>query len=191
MMKYPIEQSQPFDPTFPRYYPQRPFPLYRHIPGVTPHPFYDPQGHSYGMQEEVFDNIPPPEAWRENHVYLYGVDLYNFAYWWEANETWEGLWSRTGGDYRLFLQGLIQISVSLLKWHTRKLPGLRHLSTTGRDKLRKVLENLDDPKGMYMGIDLNEFLTRLDTFFAPFFSDTVTEQTFCCSTVKPLIYLHF
>ena len=191
MMTYRIEQPQPFDPTFPRYYPQRPFPPYRHIPGVTPHPFYDPRGHSYGLHEEFNNHVPPPEAWRENHIYLYGIDLYNFSYWWEANEIWEGLWSRTEGNYRLYLQGLIQISVSLLKWHTRKLQGLRLLSTTGRDKLRQVLKNLDDPKGMYMGIDLNEFLARLDTFFAPFFSDTVSEQTFCHSEVNLMIYLNF
>ncbi len=188
-MKHNIEQPQPFDPACRRYFPQRSFPPYRHIPGVTPHPFYDPRGHSYGLQEEDGLSVQPPDAWRENIDYLYGVDLYNFSYWWEAGEVWEGLWKRTEGDYKLFFQGLIQISISLLKRHVRKLPGLRILSTEGRDKLRQVFNKLDDPSGIFMGINLREYLTRLDEFFSPFFSHTVSEQTYLQVTVKPLIYL--
>jgi hypothetical protein len=188
-MKHNIEQPKPFDPACQRYCPQHPFPPYRHIPGATLHPFYDPGGHSYGLQEEVGLPVLPPEAWRENGDYLYGVDLYNFSYWWEAGEVWEGLWKRTEGDYKLFFQGLIQISISLLKYHVRKLPGLRILSTEGRNKLRQVVEKLDDPSGIFMGINLNEYLTRLDEFFSPFFSHTISEQTYLQITVKPLIYL--
>lgn len=190
-MKYSIRQPQPFDPTCVRYCPQRSFPAYRHIPGITPHPFYDPRGHSYGLQEDTKINIQLPKTWRKAEDYLYGVDLYNFSYWWEAGEVWEGLWKRAEGDCKLFLQGLIQISISVLKHHLQKLPGLRHLSTTGRDKLRQVLKSISDPKGMYMGINLHEFLICLDTFFSPFFSSTVSEQTYSQSTVKPLICLYF
>jgi uncharacterized protein len=192
MVEYTIEQPQPFDPTIPRYYPQRLFPSYRHIPGITPHPFYDPGGHSYGLQEEDTDvSLSLPDEWHNNKEYLYGVDLYNFAYWWEAGEVWEGLWKRTEGNCRLFLQGLIQISVSLLKYHTRKLQGLKRLSTSGRNKLCSVVKNADDPLEIYMGINLNGFLTCLDEFFSPFFSPTVSNQTYYQITVKPLIYLHF
>ena len=185
----PIEQPQPFDPDGVRYCSQRPFPPYRHVPGVTPHPIRDPQGHSYGLEE---DDCPVslPADWRLTEDYLYGVDLYNFAYWWEAHEAWEGLWNKTEDDCRLFLQGLIQISASLIKYHMRQLRGLQSLSTNGRNKLRQVLTNLDDPTGMYMGISIPEFLACLDTFFEPFFSDTVSEQTYARVTVKPLIHLH-
>lgn len=190
-MKHNIIQPQPFDPDYVRYCPQRSFPAYRHIPGITPHPFYDPRGHSYGLQEDAKVHIQLPEAWRKTEDYLYGVDLYNFSYWWEAGEVWEGLWKRTEGNCRLFLQGLIQISISLLKHHIRKLEGLRLLSTTGRDKLHQVVENLYDPKGIYMGINLNEFLACLDTFFSPFFSLAVSEEAYSQLAVKPLIYLYF
>ena len=186
-----VAQPQPFDSDWPRYCLQRSFPPYRHVPGVTPHPINDPQGHSYGLEEADDESIPPPEVWRENEDYLYGVDLHNFAYWWEAHEAWEGLWNKAGDDYRMFLQGLIQISASLIKYHTRQIRPLRSLSTAGRDKVRQALHNLDDPTGMYMGINLNEFLTCLDTFFAPFFSDTVSDQTYSHLTVKPLIRLNF
>ena len=185
-----VPQPKPFDTDWFRYCPQRAFPPYRHVPGVTPHPINDVHGHSYGLTETADDPILPPEAWRENEDYLYGVDLYNFAYWWEAHEAWEGLWHKAEDDYRLFLQGLIQISASLIKYHTRQLRALRSLSTAGRDKVRHVQNTLDNP-GNYMGINLHEFLSCLDTFFAPFFSDTVSNQTYSLSSVKPLIRLDF
>ncbi len=184
-----IEQPQPFDPDRVRYCSQRPFPPYRHVPGVTPHPIRDPQGHSYGLEEDDHP-VSLPAAWRQTEDYLYGVDLYNFAYWWEAHEAWEGLWNKTEDDCRLFLQGLIQISAALIKYHMRQLRGLQSLSTNGRKKVHQVLTNLDNPTGMYMGVNLPEFLTCLDTFFEPFFCDTVSEQTYTCVTVKPLILLH-
>ena len=183
-----LPQPVPFNPDCMRYCPQRPFPSYRHVPGVTPHPINDVHGHSYGLNEETDEPIPPPEAWRQNEDYLYGVDLYNFAYWWEAHEAWEGLWQKAEDEYRLFLQGLIQISASLIKYHSRQLRPLRSLSTAGRDKVRRVQKNLENPI-MYMGINLNEFLSCLDTFFAPFFADTVPNHTYSRPTDKPLIRL--
>ena len=186
----PIEQPQPFDPDRARYCPHRPFPPYRHVPGVTPHPIRDPRGHSHGLEEDD-SPVSLPMDWCQTEDYLYGIDLYNFAYWWEAHEAWEGLWNKTEDDCRLFLQGLIQISAALIKFHMRQLRGLRSLSTNGRNKLHQVLTNLDDPAGMYMGMNLPEFLACLDTFFEPFFSDTVSEHTYTHVTVKPLIRLHF
>ena len=186
----PIGQPQPFDSDKIRYCPQRPFPPYRHVPGVTPHPIRDPEGHSYGLEDDD-SPVSLPANWRQTEDYLYGVDLYNFAYWWEAHEAWEGLWNKTEDDCRLFLQGLIQISAALIKVHMRQLRGLQSLSTNGRNKLHQVLTNLNDPIGMYMGMNLPDFLACLDIFFEPFFSDTVSEQTYSHVTVKPLIHLHF
>ena len=72
----PIGQPQPFDPGEIRYCPQRPFPPYRHVPGVTPHPIRDPQGHSYGLEDDD-SPVSLPADWRQTEDYLYGVDLYN------------------------------------------------------------------------------------------------------------------
>ena len=184
-----IEQPQPFDPEGVRYCPDHPFPPYRHVPGTTPHPIRDPRGHSHGLEEDD-SPVSLPADWCQTEDYLYGIDLYNFAYWWEAHEAWEGLWNKTEDDCRLFLQGLIQISASLIKYHMRQLRGLQSLSTNGRKKVHQVLTNLDDPTGLYMGVNLPEFLACLDTFFEPFFSDTVSEQTYSHVAAKPLIRLH-
>ena len=116
--------------------------------------------------EEEHDAEPlPPEMWRQNEDYLYGVDLYNFAYWWEAHEAWEGLWHQAEDTYRLFLQGLIQVSAAFIKYHTRMLRPLRTLSTAGRDKLRQVVVECDDASGNYMGLNLPAFLDTADTRF--------------------------
>ena len=130
-----------------------------------------------------------PELWQQNEDYLYGVDLYNFAYWWEAHEAWEGLWHQAEDTYRLFLQGLIQVSASLIKYHMRMLRPLRTLSTAGRDKLRQVVAECNDVEGNYMGLNLPAFLDTADAFFAPFFADVVTETTYRKHSVKPLILL--
>ena len=182
-------QPIPFDISWNRYCPEKQFPLYRHIPGQTPHPLRDPNGHSYGLDENVKDAILSTDMWSENNTYLYGVDLFNFAYWWEAHEAWEGLWHQAEDTYRLFLQGLIQISASLIKYHMRMLRPLRTLSIAGRDKLKKVLIDCDESEVIYMGINLTEFLDLLDTFFSPFFSDFVSEETYQKIPVKPLIQL--
>lgn len=182
-------QPIPFNSNWNRYCPDTPFPSYRHIPGVTPHPLRDPLGHSYGLEDEIEDAQLSPEMWRQNNTYLYGVDLFNFAYWWEAHEAWEGLWHQAEDTYRLFLQGLIQISASLIKYHMRMLRPLRTLSTAGCDKLRQVIIEYGKNDNVYMGIDLTHFLELLDSFFSPFFTEIVTEDTYQQTQVKPLINL--
>jgi hypothetical protein len=92
-----------------------PLPIYAHLPGVTPHPLNDPLGHSYGQT-----NDPPPVdpgRWRDSRAYLRGLDLFNAGYFWEAHETWEGLWKAVGrrGAAADFLKGLIQLAVAGLK----------------------------------------------------------------------------
>ncbi len=182
-------QPNPFDSNCNRYCPDVPFPSYRHIPGVTPHPLRDPLGHSYGLEDEIEDAQLLPEMWRQNNTYLYGVDLFNFAYWWEAHEAWEGLWHPAEDTYRLFLQGLIQVSASLIKYHMRMLRPLRTLSTAGRDKLKQVIVECGEDEDFYMGIDLSGFMDILDAFFSPFFSEFVYEDTYQQPQAKPLIYL--
>ncbi len=189
-----IQQPHPFDAQWPRYCPHKPFPPYRHIPGVTPHPIRDPLGHSYepGGETSGLDAPLSPVMWRQNEDYLYGVDLYNFAYWWEAHEAWEGLWHQAEDTYRLFLQGLIQVSAAHIKYHSRMLRPLRTLSTAGREKLRQVVVECNDANGVYMGMNLPEFLENAGAFFASFFADVVTEDTYREAAARaPLIRLSF
>lgn len=155
----------PFGHFRPRYAPGRPFPPYRFIPGHAPHPITHPDGHSHGRAEPVF--APLTEGnWRESEDYLFGVDLYNHAYWWEAHEAWEGLWRVSPEPVAGFLQGLIQCSGALIKAHVADAGGTRRLSERGRAKMRESFENRSGSCEVFLGIDVPEHLARWDRYFA-------------------------
>ncbi len=97
-------------------YSSSPLPPYRFVPGLTPHPIADPRGHSYGLSPGPVE-VPPARQWRRCEPYLFGCDLFNRGYWWEAHEAWEGLWQNCRERHRQhrFLQGLIQAANAQLK----------------------------------------------------------------------------
>ncbi|HEY2932733.1 MAG TPA: DUF309 domain-containing protein [Acidobacteriota bacterium] len=156
-----VFQPAPFDPQGFRYTAEA-FPPYRHIPRVTPHPRRHPMGHHFGKPEPIsapFD----PEHWFASAEYLHGVDLYNFAYYWEAHEAWEACWKSAGvkKPARLFLQGLIQISAALLKKEQRLLAGMTSLARQGLARLGEA-SNVENP---YCGLDIPEFTGRMSVIF--------------------------
>jgi predicted metal-dependent hydrolase len=50
-------------------------------------------------------------------VFLWGLDLFNHGYYWEAHEAWEGLWQVVdrGGPSRMLFKGLILLSAAGVK----------------------------------------------------------------------------
>ena len=120
-----------------------PFPAYRFVPGLLPHPTADPRGHSFGHAEpEVSGEARVLVTdWRGCPHFCFGVDLYNFAYWWEAHETWEGLWHcfEEGDPPRHALQGLIQVSAAHLKRHVGQPRGVEAL-------LRRARKHVDQAR---------------------------------------------
>ena len=118
------------DPSFPRLSADS-FPAYRFVPGRTPHPRNDPQGHSFGKPQADFaeEALAVRRDWRASPHFCYSVDLYNYAYWWEAHEGWEGLWRRYDRDdpLRFALQVFIQISAAHLQRFMGHPDGARRL----------------------------------------------------------------
>jgi hypothetical protein len=149
-----MTQSEP-----PRY-SRRPFPAYRFVPGRTPHPTRDPAGHSYGHRPTPAASFDA-ERWYREDDYLYGVDLYNHGYWWEAHEAWESCWAAAGKltPTGLFLQGLIQITAGCLKKHQGHTDAGRRLAQEGLDKF-PLREH------RFLGIELHSFRQSLLDFFA-------------------------
>jgi hypothetical protein len=147
-----LVEPTPPDLKWPRY-STLPFPSYRFVPGLSPHPRRDPRGHAYGTPE-----VPPPrfapERWRDNEVYRHGIDLYNFAYWWECHEALEGLWHLTGhsGTEAQFLQGIIQAAAAHLKRHVGSSVGSRRLGSEAVGRLESV------PGPVFMGLTLAPFI---------------------------------
>ena len=148
----------------PRLAPGRPFPPYAFLPGRDPHPTRDPRGHSYGAPEPAID-YAPPASWRSNDVYLFGVDLYNHGYLWEAHEAWENLWHLAKGDadQASFLQGLIQCSAASLKVPMGQPNGLAKLAQIGTSRLEEVARRAGD---RYMGLDVPAFIGAFREFAA-------------------------
>jgi hypothetical protein len=150
----------------PRYCPDRPFPAYRYVPGFHPHPRRDRDGHSYQPQPGL-EAHPAWEvsAWRTLADWLFGVDLFNAFFFWEAHESWEGPWAAQPrpSPAAWLLQGLIQIAAALLKVHLGSLAGATALSREGLEKVAAsgaVSPNL-------LGLDLRATYTQFTHYFRP------------------------
>ena len=153
----------------PRLCPQRRFPSYRFTPGLNPHPRQDPRGHAYGKKEEKPVYLPP-DRWRENEFYLFGIDLYHQGFLWESHEVWEALWHLTGKEdpEGQFLQGLIQNSAAQLKLHIKEKGGGQHLSQEAWRRLRFVLDSgVCHKEGSFMGINLSKLLKEMENHYTP------------------------
>jgi uncharacterized protein len=158
----------------PRYAPEAELPAYRYVPGLFPHPTAHSDGHSFGRPEPEATPLPP-ERWRDNPQYLYGVDLFNRRYYWEAHEAWEAFWhacdkARTQG---LFIQGLIQISAALLRWHMGTERGVRKLYGEGRAKLERAAS---ESPADYMGLAVAAWLGELNRIFEQLLSALETDD---------------
>jgi len=119
------------------------FPPYAFVPGYYPHPKKDPAGHSYNKPEPKPEKFNPGK-WQESQFYLYGVDLFNRGYYWEAHETWEALWRQVEKDepVELLLHGLIKLAAAGVKVRQTNPRGVKsHARGTKHifGKLRKKL----------------------------------------------------
>lgn len=110
----------------PRYRPDAAFPTYAYVPGRDPHPVSDPRGHSYG-RGPVGIAAPDPKDPAGSPEFLYGVDLFNHGYYWEAHEAWEALWLACGrtGSTADFLKGLIKLAAAGVKAREGRASGVR------------------------------------------------------------------
>lgn len=108
--------------------------------------------------------MPFPTAhWQTSAEYLYGIDLYNYAYWWECHEIFEGLWHAVGHDTEQgnFFQALIQFAAANLKRFTGNEQAAQKLACSGLARLQKLPQ-------LYMGIDVTAFAKEYGTLSAPF-----------------------
>ena len=196
MISYiPTKEPSPASPSMIRYAPQIPFPPYRFVAGLNPHPVASPLGHSYGQIEEDLPGLTLSN-WASHSHYLYGMDLYNFAFFWEAHEALEGLWRKTvlKSTMYLFLQGIIQICGACLKYHLHQVKGVQKLGFAGMDKLSRVEKSGECHNGIYLGICLPGYLEALQLFFEPFLPERKPdgenlESLFKEPMAYPLLYL--
>ena len=149
----------PRNPNWPRY-SLRPFPLYRYVPGQTWHPRRHPLGHSHG-QPEPTPQLFSADRWETSDEYRHGIDLYNFAYWWESHEIFEEFWHASGRDSEQgnFFQALIQLAAASLKQAMNNEAAAHKLVRAGIVRLQRVT-------APYMGIDVPLLIPALHGYLA-------------------------
>ena len=98
-----------------RLVPSCALPPYRYVPGLHTHPGRS-EGNHIGIDKH---DIGEQKKWQEDLSWMYGLDLFNYRYYWESHEVWEEPWKILQNDdpYRRFLQGMIKTSASILKRH--------------------------------------------------------------------------
>ncbi len=149
-----------------RFLPARTLPAYRYVPGLQPHPLRDPAGHSYHTGSPPPPHPPwDPSQWQTLTDWLWGVDLFNTFYFWEAHEAWERPWAVAPRHEppALLLQGLIQIAAALLKIHLGALDGAARLSQAGLDKISRAAQTAP----VLLGLDLDNVITDFRRYFGP------------------------
>lgn len=124
-----------------RWLPQKSFPPYAYLPGRNPHPVRDPTGHSYHVG-------PLPvatEASLGSDAFLWGLDLFNHGYYWEAHEAWEGLWQVADRDnpLRMLFKSLILLSAAGVKVRERKNAAAARHAVRAAALLRELLKVQD------------------------------------------------
>lgn len=141
----------------PRRWTDRSFPPYSFVPGHAPHPVSDPRGHMAG--EETVAPLPlEPEHWQTCGEYLYGIDLFNHGYYWEAHEAWESLWHVAGrqGEVASFLKGLIKLAAAGVKAREGIPQGVsRHCA-----RARELFQSLGT--GDFCGMNLDRLINHID-----------------------------
>lgn len=158
-----------------RFCADREFPSYSYVPGRYPHPFSDPNGHSYKLNDISKEREPsslhlPPDlcsGWQELHEYLFGIDLFNHGFYWEAHETWEQLWIKFGRSGREadFLKALIKLAAAGVKARECRPVGVQRHACRARDLFQLVLAMATEnqPSIQMGGMNLQSLRDAADT----------------------------
>jgi hypothetical protein len=145
----------------PRFLPARALPPYTFVPGGSvPHPISHPDGHLHGTLR------PPPEplhpdTWPHNADYLYGIDLFNHGFYWEAHESWEGLWHAAGrrGPIADFLKALIKLAAAGVK-HLEGMPrGTCSHAGRAAELWREVQARTASGEDRFLGFSFGDLVT--------------------------------
>jgi hypothetical protein len=142
----------------PRLVPDEPLPPYSYVSGRFPHPIRDPTGHSHGAERQT--SPVTDDDWAEHRDYLYGIDLFNAGYYWEAHEVWEGIWHACGrgGLTGNFMKGLIKLAAAGVKARERRPTGVRRHAARAAELFRQTQKKRKQPK--FLGLELRALVAN-------------------------------
>jgi hypothetical protein len=138
-----------------RFVPRESLPPYSYVTGRFPHPTRDPAGHSFGAVP-VPCPVPDPDRWRGSRHYLYGLDLFNHGYYWEAHEVWEAAWHACGraGTAGNFIKGLIKLAAAGVKAREGRPEGVRRHAQRAAELFGQVSSGLPTGQTRYFGLSI-------------------------------------
>lgn len=137
----------------PRLAPERPLPPYGFVPGHSPHPVRDPQGHSHGA-EPRWGPPPADSSSAARPAFLYALDLFNQGYYWEAHEGFESWWRACPDDdpRRPLFQGLLRLCAAGVKARQGHGPGVHSHAVKAEALLLDAAHRLGPrPLGLELG----------------------------------------
>ncbi len=142
-----------------------PLPPYRYVPdGAHPHPVTSSEGHFHGRTFSAPEPVSEI-AWMVNPLWLYGVDLFNNRFYWEAHEVWEPLWRALdkAEPPGMFIQGLMQCSAAMLKVHLENMEGVLALWGKAEVRLGQCAKVSDE----LWGLPARKTFKAFSRYFAP------------------------
>ncbi len=141
----------------PRLTPEMPWPPYSYVTGRFPHPTRDPAGHSFGHAPSKPSPIDPARV-SDSRDYLWACDLFNYGYYWEAHEAWEGLWHAAGrkGISADFLKGLIKLAAAGVKVREGRPAGVRRHAARASELFASVRGQIAGTQ--YLGLDIDRLI---------------------------------
>jgi predicted metal-dependent hydrolase len=86
--------------------------------------------------------------------FLRGIEEFNQGMFFECHDTLEEIWMEAIGSDRLFLQGLIQVSVGFYHASNGNFKG-------AESQLRKGIAKLESYQSGYCGVELTKFLEHV------------------------------
>lgn len=137
-----------------RLLPLRRLPPYSYVSGKFPHPIRDPRGHSYAEPAPQVEKVRP-EDWRKCETYLWGIDLFNNGYYWEAHEAWEAVWHAAGrgGTVADFCKLLIKFAAAGVKAREGRPEGVKRHALRAKQLLDSIATQLGSGQP-FMGLSL-------------------------------------
>lgn len=125
-------------------------PSHAHVPGTGSRPDLVPLEHA----KQLAPGVTQANGWQTNIPYLYGHDLKQAGYYWEAHEVWEAVWLATpaNGPERLLLQALIQNANALLKSKMQRENAAERLQAQVEELRQDLVSRLGGQIESYMGV---------------------------------------
>ncbi len=120
------------------------FPPYSYVTGRFPHPLRDADGHGCPGPDE--STVMDADQWQTAPMYLWGCDLFNAGFYWEAHEAWESVWHAVGrkGASADFLKGLIKLAAAGVKAREGRRAGVERHATRAIELFSGVAAALED-----------------------------------------------